>query len=722
MRVRLGIGLTLALFCLASFQAPASAQTDNTASLWDDFNHYVLIARPDLALGIGQKLLQVDEGNLLDVVEASSYIDYDRTLYRASRVDTLTELATQLKQKIQKARIARSRDTARILADIRSLAEGARANLNATQRLRAAGEYATPALLDALQDDSLKPLHPFVLAAMAAIGRPVVYPLSVALPRLEPVQQGQVAQVLAEIGYPRALPYMREVLENPTADATAKSIVESAYLALARSAGVPGNVSAAELYMTLGQNHYESAARGDALPGYDPTDDIGLIWQFSRERKLTYTPVPGAIFGYVLAMKSAHRAMELNPHLAPALSLWLAANLTRENRLPADKKDLSYPKDWRPAADYLQMAGPLRQHDVLHRALSDHDSALALDAIAALRQTAGTDALINREGTIQPLLACLNYPDRRVRYHAAFTMANARPRSDYPGSHRVVPVLSEAIRQSDRQYGFAIARDIETAKALAGILREGLGMQAVGVTSYDQMIEALRGKPGVDLIVCDLDVDATSAMYKQRVDDYRVVAAPLIAMAANSADLASFNAMFESDPGVFPITRAANLDGIKPAVELATQRYAGSPITEEEANSLAMEALGLLHDIAQIDSGIYHAADAEPALTEALGDSRGDIAIAASRILAMLDSTEAQRHIADAVMAATEPEMRVALLNSLADSATQIGNRLTEPQIDKLLDLVKTSTGDLAQAAARAHGALTLPASDVVELIATPKK
>ena len=43
----------------------------------------------------------------------------------------------------------------------------------------------------------------------------------------------------------------------------------------------------------------------------------------------------------------------------------------------------------------------------------------------------------------------------------------------------------------------------------------------------------------------------------------------------------------------------------------------------------------------------------------------------------------------------------VALLGSLADSATQIGNQLGEVQLADLLQLVKTSRGDLSLAAGR---------------------
>ena len=104
-------------------------------------------------------------------------------------------------------------------------------------------------------------------------------------------------------------------------------------------------------------------------------------------------------------MRSARRALELNRDLDAALSLYLMANLRRENRLPEGEPDPSYSAEAEPAQYYAMLAGPVRLHDVLAQAIGDQDSALALDAIAVLSKTAGTDALVRRNAGSRPLLA-----------------------------------------------------------------------------------------------------------------------------------------------------------------------------------------------------------------------------------------------------------------------------------------------------------------------------
>ncbi len=699
---------------------PAKASSRDTATepkaLWSDFNHYVRIARPDLAQATGEALLKaVDEQQLLDVVESGDYHDYEKTLIIASKIESLRELSDQIAGKIQAARVGRARDPKRIIADITSLAEGERANVNATARLKAAGQYAAPALLQTLLDEKQNRLHPYVLTAMVSLGRSVVQPLSVALPSLGPVAQGQVAQVLAEIGYPRAMPYLKEVSENPKTDPSAKKTIDAAFQQIAKTADVPENVSAAELFLTLGQNHYAAGSRGDKGSS-DAGEGKALIWTYDTLAGLVPIPIPNEIYHDVLAMRAAKTALSLNPQMDAALSLWLASNLRRENHLPAKAVDLSYDQSMRPPAYYLEMAGPLRQHDVLARALEDNDSALALDAIDALRKTAGTDALINREGTVQPLLRALSFPDRRVRFEAAFTMANAQPKNEFPGVDRVVPVLAEALRQSDSQSVMVVASDRDAANKLVSDLKEA-GFQAFGGTTLNEVIDTVNSGPGVDLVIADQDLAGIEGLRRDLSQNYKLSSAPMIAV-VSAGDQIELNRRYDQDRSITTVVRSSGNDNLKKAIDDTAKKSAGAPMTPDESKHYALTALNILGEIARGGSPLFKASDAQSSLIDALTDKRAEVVTGAAQVLARLQTPEAQQAIAETALNASQPEeIRVALLGSLAESATQIGNHLGEVALGKLLDLVKTSQGPLAIAAARAHGALTLPTSNLVPLI-----
>lgn len=715
----LGLAASLWLAGLGLFSTAAKADNPDPASLWADFNHYVRIARPDLADAAGNALINtVAEEQLLDVVEAGEYQDYDQTFLRALRMDaTLAKTAQTLAQLIHQAQAARSRQPQRIRADIAKLGEGIRANHNATRRLKAAGQFACPYLLETLLDDRQAKLHPYVLAAMTAIGRPMTYPLSVALPHLETVQMGQVARVLAEIGYPDALPYLKQVLESKLTDDAVTLVVQAAYDRLAQETQLPEAPTAAELFLFLAEKYYRSATDPLALQSdVDPETGMGLIWQHSPKTGLVMVEVPGQILGDALAMQAARHSLLLDPKLDSALSLWLMANLRRENRLPQGMQDKSYSNSMHPADFYLEMAGPWRQHDVLSRALDDNDPQLALDAIAALTATAGTDALLNQTGSAQPLLRALSHPDRKVRFSAAFAIADGRTRTQFPGSHRVVPVLAEALRQSDSRYALVLGSDQDSVNALTASIQR-LGFQTYGALSLDDLADEVNASPGIDLIVVEQSAQQIESLRNQTAINYKLANVPIVAIMSVGVHV-ELTRQMSDQRGIRSVIKSSDQTELSAVIDEVLQPYSENPFSPEEAYRYASRSLELLRKIAVERSGVFDVADAQPALIEALTDKRQSIAEQAAGVLAMLDNPAAQQAICEAALdVIRSSRTRVALFESLAESAAFFGSRLTESQSEKLLDTVKTSHGDLAVAAAKAHGALALPTANLVEMI-----
>ena len=708
----------LAILLLVAAPAAWCQDEQTPASSWVDYNHYVRIARPDLALASAQVLLDsVNDGQLLDIVEAGEYPDYDRTFQRAEKIETLAQVTMQLQQRLQAARIKRSRDPDRISADIETLAQSLRARRNATERLRAAGQFAVPQLVNVLIDEKRSRLHPYVLAVLVEMGREVVYPLSVALSQLEPTAAQQLAQVLAEIGYPRALPYLRELVEHPTTDADVRQVIEAADNMLASAAGVPSDAGSAELFLTLGQNLYEAGTTGRPIEGFDTAKNQGVIWVFTDDSGLVFIPVPAPIYADVLAMRTAHRALKLNNNLDQALSLLLMSNARRENRLPDGEADLSYPSNWKEPQFYLEMAGPHRLHDVLDRALRDGDTLLALDAITALGATAGTDALINREGTAQPLLRALSYPDRRVRFPAGFVLAATRPTDVFEGSQRVVPVLAEALRQTDQQFAVIIATDDDARNRLLALVKE-TGMVGIGGLTMEDVVDQIHIIPGVDLVVTDRPASDVIDLYRKTTVNYKMSLAPILAL-VSPGEINTLNAEFgQEDLRLVVTLDSSDAEQLKPAVEQAVARNRGEPIDAKQAIAFAQRAVELLQDIAGRQSSVYNVHDAMPALVQALSDDRRKIVHGAANVLAMVPAPDAQLAVADAALDLKRgAALRRVLLNSLAACATNHGPQVTDHHRAKLLDLIQKSKGKLAIAAARAHGALAEPTSNVVEML-----
>ncbi|MEX2213312.1 MAG: hypothetical protein WD768_04250 [Phycisphaeraceae bacterium] len=721
MRIGPAAVLSISLGMLSLLSTPAAAQDGKTvAAHWENFVHYVRIAKPDLALAEATFLLQqASEAELLAAVENSRVAEtYLQVLERAAKTETLKDAATKLAKKIQDARFKLAREAERIKQDIQKLAQGERARGLALDRLRVAGQFASKELLSTLLNGDETKLHPYVLAAMVTIGRGMVYPLSEALADLEPVPMGQVAEVLGQIGYPLALPYLKRVMESSTVDSHARSIVTLAYNRILKSAALPENITAAELFLLQAQRYYTAVTNPNAsLYGIDEVDNTGVIWTYSTlDKHLHDVHVPPQVFGDVLAHRAARNALQLQPDMDAALSVWLAANLRRENRLGGDK-DSSYPPSWHPPIFYLKASHPRRSHDVLERALLDGDPDLARDAINALQDIAGTIELINESGTIQPMLKGLSYPDRRVRYEVAFALTNARPKEKYTGSFRVVPVLAEAVRQTENRYALVIASsEEELSKIKVALDKEGY--QSFGALSLEQAVDELTLKPGVDLLITNLDPAGVSDLYEKTIVDYKLAAVPFVVM-ARKVDAPGLGRTFDGNRRVLVTEATAEGDQLKGAAELARSSYAGKEIAADEAAKYASTSLALLRELSISRAEVYSVLDALPALTEAVNkDSRQEIVKQAGGVLAVLDQPDAQKTLAAAALDENRPEdTRISLLGSLAESATHFGVRISNIQLENLHQLVDTAQGQLAIAAARAYGALAQPTSKVVDFI-----
>ncbi len=697
----------------------SAAEEPTPQDLWVDFNHYVRIARVDLAQSAIQALSNVPDQTLLEIVEATQeYRDWEKnTLPRALGNPTLHDGAKALADRIQKQRIAQVRQGTRIRDDIALLNQGARQRVAAIQRLSAAGQFAAPQLLETLLDEKQAALHPAVTTAMVAVGQPMVAPLCEALTELDPVPTQQVARVLTEIGYPQPLPHLKQLLERTDLSPQTQQVVQAAFERLASAAGVSSNTSAAELFLQHGQSLYAKGTSGVAseLPGVDAASGMGVIWQYSKVAGLVPTSVPVEVFADVQAMRLAKRALALSPGLEPALSLWLGANCRRENRLPEGQKDASYPNEFQPAAFYLMAAGPLRQHDVLATALTDNDPALALDAIDALAATAGTAVLLNLEGTRQPLLAALSHTDRQVRWRAAAALTNARPTEAFPGSFNVVPVLCEPLRQAGKVRAVAIASDQGALNTLTAAL-SGLGYQVDGGVSLDAVMGLVNAGPGADLIVTTFDAANVKALYAQIQNVARLSGVPVLALAPAS-EATELNRVAREYPLL--LVSQSPLDAIKEAADKALAMRRGGTVTDEASLAYALTSLRLLRDVAVgVSAEVYQVNDAVPSLLGAIMDSRDEVAAGAGQVLALVDSSDAQATLAaQAINDGRSAELRVKFLKNLATSARAYGDRVDAAVHARLLEQVKTAGGEVGLAAAEAHGALTLPVANVVELI-----
>ena len=204
------------------------------------------------------------------------------------------------------------------------------------------------------------------------------------------------------------------------------------------------------------------------------------------------------------------------------------------------------------------------------------------------------------------------------------------------------------------------------------------------------------------------------AMIARLRGDFRLGASPIVAM-AGEADRVVLEERAEREARLTVVGRGAGVETLRDAIETARAGVAGSAMTREQITQRALRALSLLRDIG-VGGGVYDLTLAQTPLLAVLDDDRQEVAVAAADVVAMLPTTPAQRALAEHALNSVG-DRRIAMLDALAASATRFGNRLTSAQTDELARFIREGDDSLALAAARAHGALSLPAERAVEQI-----
>jgi len=142
--------------------------------------------------------------------------------------------------------------------------------------------------------------------------------------------------------------------------------------------------------------------------------------------------------------------------------------------------------------------------------------------------------------------------------------------------------------------------------------------------------------------------------------------------------------------------------------------------SEKVANTYAVRAAEVMLKLAESRNRVINLSLARKYLEEATNDTRSEIQILAGKVLAYLDSPDAQRAIAVmALIGRNSLKVRIAAFESLAISAKLNANMLVGDVIDGIYALISSerTDPDLRTAAAAAYGALNLPSLKVKDLI-----
>ncbi|HUS48467.1 MAG TPA: HEAT repeat domain-containing protein [Phycisphaerae bacterium] len=716
---------------VAQEEAPAEPATQPAAqpegkdleALWNDLLHYIQVARPDLALSYGKAILDNPDAAGQLFILASKTPGARAELGRAARNEQLKPVIGKIVRMIEKGYTAERSDPARIAQAIEMLGGSSREFQIACERLLKSGEYAMPQLITKLRSpDAPESLKDRIVTFLPSMKLEAVRPLAEALQSDDPLLLRRLATVLGQIGYPHAAPMLMDVLQSPQLKAPAKAApgagrsmeavrtaVQAALVACAGKEAI--NKTVTHLYYELAEQYYY---RAESLQS-DPRAEQGNVWFWQKDLGLTYKSVPREIFCDVYAMRYARVSLDRDANLGAAVSLWLAAYLRKEADLPAGAKDPTQADDRPPAKFFGLASGPKYLLEVLARGLKDKDVPVAIGAIGALARTGGAKSLATAaSGGTQPLVDAMSFPDGRVRFFAAVTLAASSPTEQFVGWQMVIPTLNDALRMSGSKRGILVADSSDLGNKVKGLMRAG-GWDVVEAAEPGPAIAAAMDVGGADVIVLVDKANAAGAVQAFR-REAMTAKATVIAIGRQKPALAK---LAETDKSLVILAGDAGDAEISAALSAAAKSGPQTGLTEEEAGRWAIKAAQVVRALGLEQNKVLAADSALLPLAGLLGDKRAEVRLAAAAALAVMSKPPAQQAIVQLALSGDADEkVRVAAFHSATESVRRFGNLLTEAQSTAVLEAVSAGgSPELRDAAAQLLGALNLPSEKIKSLI-----
>jgi HEAT repeat protein len=693
---------------LAVLPAICFAQDSDLETQWNDFIHYVKIAQPEMAQSFGQAVLE-NPATDSDLYTIASQTDgLEDLMGRAANMNAaMVPVVTALRVRIDDGYLDLRSDPASILRSIDSLTGSTREHFNATNRLIESGEYAVPLMVQRLSDDeSSEALKSAIVEVFPQIGKDAVRPLIVALQTDETWLQEVFADALGEIGYPMAVPRLRELLDTGNLMPRTHAIVENAILECGGQAALKKPLT--ELFLELGMQYYD--LDDSLLP--DGRYPLANVWHWDEASQLQFRKVPHEIFCDVYAMRNARLALSHDGDNYAAVTLWLAANIRKEADLPAGDTDPLRGATQPAAAFYIAASGAQYAQEVLQIALEDYDSRVAIAAIDALASVAGDKNLLltTSEGA-QPLVEALTYPDRHVRFRAACALADAMPKKNFNGDDLVVSVLNEAVRQSAQNTALLIVKDSDLNNRMKDVLR-AKGFEVIDNADPAKAIVEAYMAGGADMIVVANVPDATDVRALVRRESSLAATPMVVATMTTDAQ----RALAKRDGRTILVDGELTLESLDLAMRDINSLLVGEPMMTDERNEWTIRAAGSIRGLGLSNGDVFNISRTRPMLAKALQIDVPEVQTAAAEALAVLALADAQKDIHSlTVDEFVSDNVRISALNALAESVRRFGNQLTSAQSQKILVMVQDEKASqpVREAAAQVLGALDLPSDEI---------
>jgi hypothetical protein len=444
------------------------------------------LGRPELAQPI---LEELQAQNLSDVQRAELVREFGtQRMMRLARTPGLAPAGRQFAEACLAAAATEARNPERLQQLIDKLADPSPEVRHAARvDLASAGMPGTMAAVEAFGRETDPARRAALAAAIVRMGPASVGPLLGMLSTGDAMLQAEVIQLLEAMHVAQAMPLV----------AAARSSDE------------------AEQLLSDAIGRYQRGMRAFA------TDEDGQValWHWNDATKKlgsTRHPIDAAqtIWMARLAAALAELRPENRAYQHQAIVLGLEGDLLEWLRTPVARSEPPALQALHETADVATLSTSLAD------AMGQNYALAAAALTELLGQRVDKTALIAADGRPAPLVAALDYPDRRVRFAALEAILQIAPDSPFPGSSHVPETLGYFARGTGQRRAVVAMPTIQRAATVAGLLQTA-GFDAAVTNRGSDAVKLAQLSPDVEFVLVDMNIQLPGirdVLYALRID------------------------------------------------------------------------------------------------------------------------------------------------------------------------------------------------------------
>jgi len=750
------LALLLLLCCCAAGAFAQGVDPNVDASKEDQIRELMIEAVEEYRVGnFDEAALRLENALALDPENRLVYEFYlsmgDVLLLR---MQERAELEDIMRDVLRRARVYQKtlrKDPKYINLLIDKLGESEKVRLAATLELVAIGPVAVPQLVARLKDNRQDNYRVWARAVLTRMGYRAVIPLTEALNASDERVVQSVAVILADIGDPRALPKLQQLVQADGGETVKRVLANSIAAVAARSQ----MVDIAEPQMLYFQEAMRYFRDGDQVRD-ELVANESLVWRWHEDPpegspNLQYVRVPRYAWNELVAEELVLDGMRHWPGYAayqPLLAADLAAQdveatlrhrLAEQRIAPPQHPDATLDalaarvQALDEMQDRVLMAGSAHLYRAVQQSIVSERYDVALYLMQLLEDDKLADSetklpgkteglMADKPGTV--LVAALEHPEKRVRYGAAITLAHLDPLLRFFNAERVVPLLGEAVGEWGMLAVMVVEPDYRHRNtARSQLMQQGLlaftandGFQArqlIDETPVEDAIfiagdltPALRDEHGV---VIDVPEQTPLGLVHVFREDPRTADTPIFIVLPENKQLShKIRTQFEQELGDQLqgfVQRPYNGVEMKGQVELALGDAELPELNREERERISLRACEALGAIDPVKSQ-FPLADASEALVGTIQNRADPIRKAALRALGHTGDASKINRVTETYQTQIEqleakPDVRAAFLYCIG-----LLDPSTEAAIAILADALQAEGEENRQVRRAAHEAV----------------